>query len=1134
MHLLVRDTRTLDDDAPAVDLGQSPADLVLLSFADTDLGAAAAAWQAMGERRPGLRLASLSQLRHPMSVDLYVERVIAHARCVVVRLLGGLDYWRYGAEEVAAVCRRQRIALAMLPGDGRTDQQLAELSTVPPTALERLDAYFRHGGPVNTARALELAAHFAGWGPDTRLPPEPFPQHGEHRLPAAVRGDRPLAAIVFYRAYLQAGDLAPIEALAEALDARGMDARALYVGSLKQQDTVDFIAGTLREWRPAVVLNATGFSARRDDRGGSPLDAAGAPVLQMMLSGSAREGWQSSARGLSQSDLAMQVVLPELDGRLATTAISFKADDESLPELGFTRRVHRPDASGIALAAERAAGWVRLAATARAERRLALVVSDYPGAGGQVAHAVGLDTIASLAEILNLLRREGCDVGTTPPDEASIADALCYAAPAPFLSVHEYRALFTELPKPVRDKVAAAWGEPGSDTAVLDGWFRLRFRVLGGVVLAVQPDRGNVLDRKATYHDPDLPPRHAYIAFYLWLRDVLGVHAIVHVGTHGTLEWLPGKAVAQSESCFPAALIGGLPVIYPFIVNNPGEAAAAKRRLGAVTIGHLTPPLQSAGSHGEAAQLERLIDEYAAADGLDRRRTALLRGDILERAQSAGLLAEAGIAPDAPEDDALVRLDAYLCDVKNLQIRDGLHVFGRTPSPQRRDALLDALRRSCAGWAESDLAAALDRCAAMERASLLAALDGRFVPPGPAGAPTRGRADVLPTGRNMYSVDPRAVPTRSAVALAEKAADAVLRRYVQDHGEWPRAMVLDVWGSASMRTGGEDLALAFVLMGARPVWDEGSSRVGGVEILPLALLDRPRVDVTLRISGLFRDVFESQILLFDSAVRAIAARDETAEANPLAAIAAGLRGESFRRATLRVYGAAPGAYGAGISPLIEAGAWDNRGDLASAYLDASSSAYGQGSDGTPDRGGFATRVAAADAFVHQQDHRETDLLDSADYAAHEGGFAAAAESLGQSPRLYHADTARPDAPSLRTLAEEIAVVVRGRAANPAWIAGMMRHGYRGGAEIGRTVEGLFAFAATLPARLDAQFDLLFAATLGNAEVDAFLRTRNPEARAAMTARFADALRRDLWRPRRNAVVAMLGGEAPPDRGPGQA
>ncbi len=556
---------------------------------------------------------------------------------------------------------------------------------------------------------------------------------------------------------------------------------------------------------------------------------------------------------------------------------------------------------------------------------------------------------------------------------------------------------------------------------------------------------------------------------------------MVHVGAHGSLEWLPGKAAALSTSCWPVALTGGLPVIYPFIVNNPGEAAPAKRRLGAVTIGHLTPPLRRTGHHGAAVALEHLLDEYAAADGLDRRRAASLRRSILEHADSAGLLRECGARRDGDPDETLARLDAYLCDVKDLQVRDGLHVYGRAP-------------------AQVGAGADLEASAASERRGLLAALDGRHVEPGPAGAPTRGRSDVLPTGRNLTTVDPRAVPTRAATALAAGAAEALLRRHLSEHGEYPRSLVLDLWGSATMRTGGEDLALAFHLLGARPVWDDGSARVSGFEVLPIAVLDRPRIDVTLRISGLFRDAFAMQVALFDALVRAVAARDEAPDWNPLAA------GSQAPRALLRVYGPAPGQYGAGDA-------------TGAGWLGASATAYGRDGDGTADRAGLERRVAAADAFVHTQDHAEHDLLDSPDWAAHEGGFAQAAAALGAEPALYHLDTSVPEAPRPRTVAEEVARVVRGRAANPAWVAGMMRHGRAGAAEIARPLAALNAYARTLPARFDAQFDLLHAATLGDAAVDAFLRAHNPEARADLLARFAEAQRSGLWHPRRNAAAA---------------
>jgi cobaltochelatase CobN len=894
-----------------------------------------------------------------------------------------------------------------------------------------------------------------------------------------------VAAIVFYRSHVASGDIAPIAALAEALRARGLAVGTLFAASLKAPDCAGFVAATLRDWRPSVVLNATGFSARQD--GASPLDAAGVPVLQLVLSGASRDAWAASSRGLSPSDLAMQVVLPELDGRLLTCAVSFKAEEPPDPALEYGRTLHWPDADGIALAADRAAGWARLAGTVAAERRVAIVLSDYPGIGGQRGHAVGLDTFASIAAILRMLAEAG--YATSP-----VGWEALYNAPAQaFLSLDEYR----RRSGPQLDAATAAWGEPEDDPSLVEGWFTLPYLRFGNILALIQPDRGDPRHRHSRYHDADQPPRHAYIALYLWLQTQ--ADAIVHLGAHGTLEWLPGKAAALSATCWPRALLGGLPVIYPFIVNNPGEAAAAKRRLGAVTIGHLTPPLRPAGAHGEAAALERMIDEYAAADGLDRRRTALLRGRILQHARDAGLLAECGVPQDAPEDDALARLDAYLCDVKDLQIRDGLHVFGTKPDADRRELLCHVMagvdtatsvpRHEVRGSSpRMTVHSLVDACAPSERASLLAALDGRFVQPGPAGAPSAGRLDVLPTGRNLASIDPRAVPTRAAMDLAHHAADDLLTRHRQDHGDWPRRVVLNLWGSATMRTGGEDLALALVLLGARPVWDDNSSRVNGFEIMPLALLDRPRVDVTLRISGLFRDAFAAQIVLFDSVVAAIAERDEAPDWNPLA----GTGGT-------RVFGPPTGCYGAG------------RG--TDEWLAASAGAYGRDRDGAPDPSALAERVSRADAFVHQQDHAGADLLDSPEYAAHLGGFAAAAARLGAAPALYHRDG------RTRTLAEQIARVVRGRAANPRWLAGMQRHGYRGAAEIARSVEALSAYAAMLPDRLDRQFDLLFDATLGDPAIDGFLRQENPEARAAMAARFAEVRQCGLWHPRRNMVDA---------------
>ncbi len=1127
MHLLVRETQSLDEAEPAVDLEQSPADLLFLSFTDSDLAAVA---QARHPDSLRLRLASLARLRHPLSVDLYIEKTVQGSRAVVVRILGGLDYWRYGAEELARLCRQAGIALAFIPGDARPDPRLAELSTVSHDALSKLDRYFVEGGTDNIARFLQESAYLAGLRPDPAVAAQALPQQGFYapgqgsvcklQLLAERRAEKPLAALVFYRSYLLAGDLAAIDALAEALYDEGFDVWPIFVASLKAAETAAWCARLIREAAPKVVVNATAFSAQRDASGDTPLEAAGAPVLQAILAGSDQVSWQASERGLSASDLAMQVVLPELDGRLVASAISFKAKSQPLEDIEFSVTRHAPYRQGLTAVAGKAAAWAKLTDTSPAERRLALILSDYPG-GGQIAHAIGLDALASSSAIAALLAGAGYDLPAQAPAPQDLARKLETETGTALLSLQAYRSLWRDLPAAFRETVAAAWGEPEADPAVRSGRFHARWLRHGSLILALQPDRGDSLDRKASYHDPDQPPRHAYIAFYLWLRRVEAIHALIHLGTHGTLEWLPGKAVALSEICATRVLTGSLPVIYPFIVNNPGEAAAAKRRLSAVVLGHLTPPLKSAGAQGPLAELERLVDEYAAADGLDRRRMALLRKEIRRRAEETGLTEECGVTRDMPDEEALGRLDTYLCDVKDLQIRDGLHVFGQAAEGARADALVAALQHGNAGLDGAEARSRIAACAREESRALLTALDGRFVPPGPAGAPTRGRADVLPTGRNLFTVDPRAVPTRSALLLGKRAADELVRRHLQEEGDWLRALVLDLWGSATMRTGGDELAMALALIGVDPQWDEGSNRVSGFEVLPLARLERPRVDVTLRISGLFRDVFQAQIELFDRAVQAVAERDEAADMNPLAAACKGLTGEARRRACWRVFGAAPGSYEAGVTALIDRGDWETRAELGASYLAAAGYAYGSGIEGAAARTDFAARVAASDALVHLQDHREIDLLESSAYAAFEGGFAAAAESLGKAGRVYHTDISDPEKPQARTLNEELARVVRGRAANPIWIEGMMRHGYRGGAEMAKSLESLFAFAASSGLPLSRQFDLLHAATLGDDKVEAFLADANPAAREAMRRRFAEALQRRLWQPRRNAVAADL-------------
>jgi cobaltochelatase CobN len=1101
MHVVFRESRGLDETETPTDLGQSPADLVALSLSDSDLGAFAAGWRRGGGpegRLPSLRLANIAALKHPLSVDTYVEQTLCGARGILIRLIGGAPYWPYGLQQIAALARERGIALAVLPGDGRPDEGLDGFSTVPVSTLRRLAALCDAGGAVAAQAALAQLALAAGLYaapvPGAKAAPEVGGWTPEHGLTcpalAALEPDpAPLALVTFYRSFLVAADLAPVQALCAALRDRGFRALGLFAPSLKAPDAAGWLARQAAALRPAVIVNATSFSGRGED-GASPLDAAGVPVFQAALATCERAAWAADARGLSPADLAMHLALPEVDGRVFAGVVSFRDPEPRDPDLQFSRRAHAPDAERVAAAADRIAAWRALAATPRARRRVALVLSTYPGRAWNMAHAVGLDAVASADAMLQDLAGAGYDA-------APGLTAASLAAARLRWPVADYRAALQGLAPPLRAALDAAWGAPEEDPSVVGGAFEFAALRRGAALVALQPERGDAAARATEYHDLSRTPRHGYVAFYLWLRTQ--ADALVHVGAHGTLEWLPGKAAALSAECWPDALTGAMPVIYPFIVNDPGEAAQAKRRIGAVTLGHIPPPMVRAGAGERLARLEALLDEFSNADGLDPRRRDRLVGDIRDEARAAGVEDDLGLSPDLCAAEAITRIDRFVCDVKDSQFGDGLHVWGRPP------------QGGAPGNAPGGGPAAFADCPAAERQALLDALDGRRIAPGPSGSPHRGRGDVLPTGRNLFSVDPRSTPTRNAWAQGVRLADELVRRHLQDHGDWPRGLVVDLWGSATMRTAGEEFAMALRLIGARPVWDAGSGRVGGVEILPIAELDRPRIDVTLRVSGLFRDVFPGLTALFAQAVRMLAARDEAPDWNPYAAAPGA-----------RVYGPAPGAYGAGLGALMADYGEDARRAAGEAWIAASAWAQ-DGAGATPDAEGLRARVAAADAFVHVQDLPETDLLLAEDYAAHEAGFAAAQAAAGGAAALYHLDATDPARPRARAVSEEVARVVRARAANPAWIAGMRRHGFRGAAEIAATLENMAAFAqlaGVVPGHL---FDLYWDATLGCERTAAFMAAENPQALAAMRARFAALRDAGLWRTRRNAIAAALEG-----------
>ncbi|MFD1791798.1 cobaltochelatase subunit CobN [Ochrobactrum teleogrylli] len=1244
MHLLLAQKGTISDGNEAVDLGQTPGDILFLSAADTELASLAQAHRAE-PNGPSLRLASFLSLTHPMSVDAYVERTVRHAKLIVVRIIGGETYWPYGLEALHACAVNNGVKIAVLPGDDKPDHGLDRFSTVANADRDALWRYLIEGGASNMRAFLDYCAALIHGG---EKPAEAAPLlkaglwwPGEAVVSLDLIRSRwienaPVAAIVFYRALVQSGQTQPVEALITGLQAEGINPLPLFVSSLKDRLSAAVVDGVFEDCAPDIVLNATGFaiSSPGAERKPTVLDKRGNMVLQVIFSGTPKAVWQASQQGLLARDLAMNVALPEVDGRVLSRAVSFKSARQFDAAVEANIVTHEPDENRVAFVAKLTANWVRLKRKKAAERRVALILANYPNRDGRLGNGVGLDTPAGTVETLRAMAGAGYQTGEVPADGDALMQLLM-AGPTnaardgreirETISLNQYNDFFKKLPNAIQAEITTRWGEPESDPFYDRERiaFALPLMLLGETLTGIQPARGYNIDPKESYHSPDLVPPHGYIAFYAYLRAVANVDAIVHMGKHGNLEWLPGKALALSEHCYPEAVFGPTPHIYPFIVNDPGEGTQAKRRAGAVIIDHLTPPLTRAESYGPLKDLEALVDEYYEASGVDPRRLLRLKGQILDLVRDIGLDRDAGIHDHDDEDMALQKLDAYLCDLKEMQIRDGLHIFGQAPQARLLTDLLVALARVPRGvpvslggsagdqslqraiaadagldegfdpldcnmadpwtgpkpellaevspatwritgdtveriellaaklvsgeqacpqdWQQTSavlqtitdhLRPSVIACGPAEIEGLLAALDGCFVPPGPSGAPTRGRPDVLPTGRNFFSTDSRAVPTPAAWELGRKSAELLVTRYTQDHGEWPTSFGLTAWGTSNMRTGGDDIAQALALIGVKPVWDMASRRVTGYEIVPPAMLGRPRVDVTLRISGFFRDAFPEQIALFDKAVRAVGALAEDAEDNPIAARMAAEQARlvtsgadektAQRRAGYRVFGSKPGAYGAGLQALIDENGWAGRNDLAEAWLVWGGYAYGAGEEGQAERGLLEERLRSVQAVVQNQDNREHDLLDSDDYYQFEGGMAATVENLtGAMPTVYHNDHSRPEKPVIRTLEEELSRVVRGRASNPKWIAGVMRHGYKGAAEIAATVDYLFAFAATTGKVGNHHFEAVYQAYIADKAVHDFMAEKNPAALAETAAKLNDAVERGFWTPRSNSARFIL-------------
>ena len=1185
--------------------------VLLLSTSDTDLITA----RASGA---GYRWANPTRL-----ADGQLAELLDGAEVVVVRVLGGYRALPKTIDTVLA----SRVPAVVVSGEQAPDADLMERSTVPAGIAVQAHTYLAEGGVANLGQLHDFLCDTVlmtgyGFSPPAATPAwgmleracvtgagcpsgtPCFPAQSMFAARAALAADAPRIAVLYYRAQQLAGNTAYVEALCCAIERAGGRPVPVYCTSLRTPEPellellrdVDAMVVTVLAAGAAVPASVTA-GGDDDSWNVKHLAALDIPILQGLCLTSSRAQWIANDSGLSPRDVATQVAVPEFDGRVITVPFSFKEiDDEGLIS-------YVPDPERCTRVAGLAVNYATLRHVTAPDKRVALMFSAYPTKYSRIGNAVGLDTPASTIALLNALRDSGYRVGEVPGLASGDGDALMHALierggldedwltdgqlaeRAIRVPAARYREWFGTLPEELRDAMVRHWGPPPGELFVdrsrdPDGEIVVAAIQSENIVILVQPPRGFGENPIAIYHDPDLPPSHHYLGTYFWLRHEFGAHAMVHLGKHGNLEWLPGKNVGMSANCGPDAALGDLPLIYPFLVNDPGEGTQAKRRAHATIVDHLIPPMARAESYGDTARLEQLLDEHANIAALDPAKLPAIRQQIWTLMSAAKMDHDLGLA-QRPEDDSfddmLLHVDGWLCEIKDVQIRDGLHVLGVTPAGEAElDMVLAILRsrqlfggeqslpglRNALGLAEdgTDDRAAVDdaeeqargllaalqargwdagcvdaltadpglarilRFAAQEVvprlagtaeeiAQVLRALDGRFITAGPSGSPLRGLVNVLPTGRNFYSVDPKAMPSKLAWETGVSMADSLLERYRTDHGEWPRSVGLSVWGTSAMRNSGDDIAEVLALLGVRPIWDEASRRVVDLEAISLAELDRPRIDVTVRISGFFRDAFPHVVTMLDDAVQLVAGLDEPAEQNYVRAhVQADLddHGDQ-RRATTRIFGSKPGTYGAGLLQLIDSRNWRDDADLAEVYTAWGGFAYGRGLDGRPAGDDMAMQYRRIVVAAKNIDSREHDIADSDDYFQYHGGMIATVRALtGKAPTAYIGDNTRFDAVRTRTLTEETARVFRARVVNPRWMAAMRRHGYKGAFEMAATVDYLFGYDATAGVMADWMYDKLTREYVLDEENRKFLSESNPWALHGMSERLLEAHARGMW------------------------
>jgi cobaltochelatase CobN len=1211
-------------------IDQQPGDIVFITAADTEISLLNEVYQgcsaAIGAL-PSLRMANVLYLKQELSIDHYVEQVISCAKLVVCRLLGGKNYYSYLVEAIRDCCEQQKVPVLFIPGYETPDWELIQLSSHI-QAADMVWRYFSAGGNRNLQQCLYYLLQIFFQFSLVPEPPEPLPDifiaHNGTAIMSrtdfenSIDQTRPLVPVLVYRAHYLSGNLHPVHLLCTALEQQGLNAMPVFVANLRDRDKLDALYQLLArqgQLPVRVIIQTTSFSTKSlvdDEAEGTSffLQKIGVPVIQAILASVTYQQWAEGLFGLSPTDIAINIALPEIDGRIIGPAISFKEDtgkDATTDSNIVTYRGYAPACNRIAAMAMR---WAVLQNKLQSARRIAVIMPNYPNKDSRLANGVGLDTPASVVQLLLALQQDGYHTGNYLPANShelmqlvtayiTNDETTLYNRPYQVqLPIDVFQAWCQSLSPSLLKKIQTQWGRLEDSPFFQGDHLALPGCILGNIYVGIQPARGYHADPQSIYHSPDLPPTYEYLAFYCWLHQCFGADAIVHTGKHGNLEWLPGKSVAlDTASCFPATILPELPHFYPFIINDPGEGTQAKRRNHAVIIDHLVPPMARAETYGALAKMEQLVDEYYEASGIDPKRALVIRQQLQQLVKTEKL--EADLVINSNDiDELLLKLDGYLCELKEAQIRDGLHILGQVPQGEQLSGLVVALHRLPSGnipgitqALAADLQLGFDplhtdyacsfgqkieevlcrttgdaveilemiahrlvsnlvtqgssgaatgektqivldyvrqytlpklNATTNEIDHLLQGLKGNYVPSGPSGAPTRGGVQLLPTGRNFYSVDVRCIPTETAYRLGEKSARLIIDRYLQEHGEYPQSIGISVWGTSTMRTGGDDIAQALALLGVRPVWQVAGRRVIDFEVISLLELRRPRVDVTLRISGFFRDAFPDIIALFNAVIEKVALLDEPFDQNPVRSKylaekkdwqqkgLSEMQAEQY--ALYRVFGSRPGAYGVGLQALIDEKNWKTREDLAMVYMNWSAYAYGRNRQVVSSFEVLQKRLGEIQLVMHNQDNREHDILDSDDYYQFQGGMAAAVEMVsGKQPDSYFGDHSRPDTPKVKSLKQELLKVYRSRVINPKWMEGMRRHGYKGAFEMAATMDYLFAYSATTGLVDDFMFEGITQAYLMDSANKKFIEQANPHALKDMAERMLEAIQRGLWK-----------------------